>query len=166
MECPITDERKARGAEVQDDDLQVVQVVVPAAHEHPPSAGQTVPRRSNAVDVQADPGQEPAGSIVPAAVLGDAVDEQDRGPGRAGRGPVADVQGRAVGRVHTIVSAGRLRRPNRVSTMLGSSAPAVDAATQPPDGGLPLASVNFSGSPASFIYPVRKHAPRRGRPAK
>jgi hypothetical protein len=76
----------ARFAHRRQPDLDVVEEVVPAPDVDAPAAGEPVAAQVEGVDVQARLGHEAAGPLIPAAVLADAVDDQDSRPGLADAG--------------------------------------------------------------------------------
>ena len=76
--------------------LHVVEVVRPAVHVGAPAARPTVAPQVERPDLDAGRGEPVAHVLVASAVLGDAVDDEHRGPGRPDGRPVANQQlGRA-----------------------------------------------------------------------
>ena len=88
-------QRYSRLAYGGDPDRQV-EIVVPGANVDAPATREPVAANVERMDVDPRLGHEPSGSLVAAAVLTDAVDEQDGRPRTARRRPMPQVQRRSV----------------------------------------------------------------------
>src|SRR5476651_2469821 len=89
---PEEDGRQPGSAQGRQPAFHVVEVVGPSPNVDPPSARESVPAKVERLDVEACVGQETAGSLVSAAVLAYAVDDEDPPPRRPDRQPLAEVQ--------------------------------------------------------------------------
>ena len=95
---PEQHQRQSVLSQRREADFYVVQVIAPAPNVDASTARESVPAQIEGVYIQSRLGHEPAGSLISAAVLTDAVDDQDASPGRARGRPLSYVQRRPVGR--------------------------------------------------------------------